>query len=510
MIIAVTGATGNMGLAAMSELIKLDFIDRIRILSRSAKRSKKLKRLFGEKIETVVGSLADKNVCEKFIDGCEYVINMGGVIPPLADKYPRSAVEANETGVKVLVEAIKNIKTAQPKLIHISTMAIYGDRNYRHPWGRVGDPLLPGPFEVYAATKLRGEFCVLESEIKHWAVLRQTAMLHDNILSGNMSDGLMFHTCFNAPLEWVTAHDSGVLIANIIKKDYEGNADGFWKKCYNIGGGEKNRLTGYESLSSGFTLIGGTLKDYFLPYYSAARNFHGMWFTDGDALDGMFDYVSETADGFWASLSKKHPLYKAAKIFPKKFIRAVAIKRLFKNYNSPAYWYKHGDGERLIAYFGGRDKYEALPKSWNDYGLLCEGKVNGEEVDYAALKADKNTKLDYGFDFDKPDAEIDINDLRSVAEAHGGKLISSDFTAGDMYAKLDWQTQDGERFTASAYTVLRAGHWHNPLYTDFVWDFDRLSKRDRLYAQLWYDSHDKDEDRVYRLDGDFKPIKQLS
>ncbi len=54
------------------------------------------------------------------------------------------------------------------------------------------------------------------------------------------------------------------------------------------------------------------------------------------------------------------------------------------------------------------------------------------------------------------------------------------------------------------YTVLRAGHWLNPLYTDWVWDFDRLSKTDRIFARIWYDSHEKDEDYVYYFDKHFK------
>ncbi len=75
---------------------------------------------------------------------------------------------------------------------------------------------------------------------------------------------------------------------------------------------------------------------------------------------------------------------------------------------------------------------------------------------------------------------------------------------GDMYKKLDWLTQDGEKFTASAYTVLRAGHWFNPIYTDFVWDFDRLAKNDKVFASVWYDTHAADEDVTYSLDDDFK------
>lgn len=84
---------------------------------------------------------------------------------------------------------------------------------------------------------------------------------------------------------------------------------------------------------------------------------------------------------------------------------------------------------------------------------------------------------------------------------HGGKLLSKKFE--DLYEKLEWQTFDGEVFSASAFSVLRAGHWMNKTYTQNVWDFDRLSKHDKIYAQLWYDSHQQDEDKFYYLDENF-------
>ena len=110
----------------------------------------------------------------------------------------------------------------------------------------------------------------------------------------------------------------------------------------------------------------------------------------------------------------------------------------------------------------------------------------------------------YGYDIDKPDNEITADDLISVAAAHGGKCLTADSFDGDLYKKMDWETVDGEKFTADTYTVLRAGHWVNPLYTEWKWDFDRLSKTDRIFARIWYDSHGKDEDYVYYFDKDFK------
>ena len=72
-----------------------------------------------------------------------------------------------------------------------------------------------------------------------------------------------------------------------------------------------------------------------------------------------------------------------------------------------------------------------------------------------------------------------------------------------FYKKLVWEDQDKNRFSATAFSVLRAGHWHSDIYENFVWDFDRLAKKDKIYAQIWYDSHDKNENYVYTTDENF-------
>ena len=509
MKIALTGATGNMGRATLSEILKIESVEFVKILVLS--KDKRVKDILKEnkkcksKIGVVYGNIADEAACDKLIAGVDLVLNLAAVIPPHSDKHPEQAVECNELGVYALIKTIEK-QERQPKLIHISTVALYGNRNHIHPWAQVGDPLLVSPFDIYSATKLRGEFAVLESNINSWAVLRQTAMLHPKMLGDNMSDGLMFHTCFNAPLEWATAHDSGKLIANILRAEEEGKlGDNFWKKVFNIGGGKANRITGYNTLDDGFAIIGGSAKDFFKPYYNATRNFHGVWFYDGEKLDEMFGYQSESVKFFWSQIAKKYWYFKLGRLVPKSVIGKFAIKRLFKDDNSPAYWYKRGDDAKLIAYFGGRENYEKLLNvKWSDFNLLAENKsLDGTAVDYDELREKANAnRLNYFYDFDKADSEIDIADLRAVAAAHGGKLLTQEFNTGDIYAKLEWENQDGQKFKATAYSVLRAGHWMNKTYTENAWEFDRLSQKDKLYAQLWYDSHQSDE-YYYYLDEDF-------
>ena len=505
MKIALTGATGNMGVQAVRELIKLPNAELRMLVFKGDKRQKEIRKICKgntHRIEFVYGGLNDAEACAQLVRDVDYVVNMAAVIPPHSDQRPESAIDCNEQGVNTLVSAIEAL-TVQPKLIHVSTVALYGNRNEKHLWARVGDPLLISPFDIYSLTKLRGEFRVLESNVKYKTVLRQTAILHSHMLSDNMNDGLMFHTCFNAPLEWVTAEDSGLLIANAIKRDVEDAqylAEHFWNKCFNIGGGLVNCVTGYEVLNDGFEIIGGSVKDFFDPNFNATRNFHGVWFYDSHVLDDLFHYQRQSTADFWAQFKREHGIMKAGKIVPKKWLKKLAIERLFKNKNSVRYWYAHADEAKMIAYFGGTECYEAIGKDWTKFALLRDS------ADYKTLLNRETAPLaDVGYD---PTKRVTLNDLKLLAQKHGGKLIS---TTGEIDDRLEWENSDGVRFFARGYTVM-CGHWINPCYgkkfypdyPEYCWDFDRLAKTDKLYAEIWYDSHGKDEDNLYYFDDDFE------
>jgi len=507
MIVGLTGASGNMGLCVVEELIKCDFIEKIRILGHSKKGIKRIKKVAKrqlDKIEFFSGSISNPDYIDSFVNGVDYVINMAAVIPPLSDKRPDLAIQANEIGPKVLCESISKIKTNQPKLIHISTMGTYGDRNEKHLFGEVGDPLICSPFDIYSLTKVRGEFYVLESDVKTWAVIRQTAVLYDELMFKNISDGLMFHTCFNAPLEWVTAHDSAVLIKNILEKDRrnELNSKNFWLHTFNLGGGEINRVTGFETLDLGFKIIGASTYQFFDTNYNALRNFHGMWFSDGQKLEDLFHYQHDTIYDFWKSVLKKNPYFRLARILPKKWLKALIIKPLLKDSNAPFYWVANNDIARVDAYCGGIDKFNSIPKKWEDFPLLCHNNFPGVDIDYEELKKHP-TYLEHGFDLHKNFEEVTIEDLKSVAKAHGGKLLTENFVKGDVYKKVLWENQDGVRFEARPYTILGCGHWYSISYEKYAWDYDRLAKKDKILAQIWYDAHEKDENKFYFYDENF-------
>ena len=267
----------------------------------------------------------------------------------------------------------------------------------------------------------------------------------------------MFHTPVDAPLEWATVRDSGRLLLNVLKTFSDNTIpEEFWKKVYNIGGGKCCRSYGYGTYDEGFKIIGGSFKQFFKPWYNATRNFHGVWYTDSDILENYFHFRGQSCSDFWHEMKLRNRLYTMGRFVPRPIISALFFKRLLKDSNSPSQWIKKGDEARAIAYFGGSDKFYARKKlTWNDVELPVE------IPDPVPMSSEQNVEA-YGYDIDKADKDITASDLISVAEAHGGKCL-------------------------------------NP-----VWDFDRMSKFDRIFARIWYDSHARDEDYVYYFDKDFK------
>ncbi len=498
--VAMTGVSGNMGREALKQSLELENVEFIRVLLTKRKPNdklvKRLKKTYGEKIEFVRGSINDSATCMALVEGVDYVIHMAAVIPPASDASPARSRACNLEGAVALIDAVKAQKP-QPKYVHISTVALYGNRNEKHPFARVGDPLLVSPFDCYAMHKLYGERYCLEANLDCWAVLRQTAMLHPNMLNDNVSDGLMFHTALNAPLEWLSSRDSGYLIKRILERDSAGEVPQFWKRVFNIGAGYRGRDTGYDTFGDGFALIGGSAEKFFKPNWLSGRNFHGVWFYDANELEELFSYQRDGVSEYWKEIGRRHKIFALGKIVPAKLIDVFLFNRLLKHANSPYRWVLDNNEARVQAHFGGKAKFDAIPKKWEDVKLLAHGDFG----DYDELRKEENAVLlDHGYDESKPMSEWTIEDMKEAAKFRGGECLSTEMKKGDVYTKLEWKCNDGHVFSSSPYTVLRAGHWCPQCCQPTPWDFDRLSKNNPFFAQAWYDSHEKSENIRYDVD----------
>lgn len=513
--VALSGASGNMGAEVLNALAQSDKIEKVKILLLNARKDRRFGRAalraHPQKIETVYGDIAEIETARKLVRGTDYVINCAAVIPPLADRRPDLADRCNRLGAIAIADAVAELAERQPKLVHISTVALYGHRNYLHPWGRVGDPLLPSVYDYYAVSKLKGERYVLESEVKNFVVLRQTGILHKNMLKNNMHDGLMFHTAFNVPLEWVTAEDCGLMIRHLVEYDAEGKLEGFWNRVYNIGGGAENRCTGYDTFEKGFQLIGGSTERFLKPGWNSIRNFHGLWFSDGDELNDRLHYITQNIEDAWRGVLKAHPLYRLARVLPPRLIGKLFIERLLSDENSPKHWIETGDTAKIKAFFGSRENLHNMPERWEDYPVLAKGELPDATVDYEEMKDSANVVrlgflLNHGYDESKPDSELDLDDVRVAAAFRGGKCLSETMTKGDLVTKLVFECHDEHRFEARPYTVLKSGYWCPECCEPAPWNFDRLAKKIPFFAQVWYDTHAVNESFCY---GGAQPEREL-
>lgn len=495
-IIAMTGTSGNMGKEALRQTLESEKVKKVKILltekPRNTVYARKLKKKYGSRIEIMRGDIAEKKLCEKLTEGTELVVNMAAVIPPKSDHNEEESFACNVKGAKNMTDAIKGMEK-QAVFVHISSVAVYGNRDMKHPYGRVGDPLIPSPYDNYARHKCIAERYVMESGLESWCILRQTAMLHPNMLKNNIKDGLMFHTPFNAPLEWVSARDSGYLIKKIAEAVANGETEKFARRVFNICGGSKNRITGYETFEEGFSIIGGTPEKYLEPSWHATRNFHGMWFCD-DELEEMFGYERDTTEKYWKEIKKRHPLYGLAKIIPAEVIKEIVFRPLLKDENAPNEWRKRGFSGKVFAYFG----KEGLEDKRNWETEYIEAKQKGYTEKKAGVTDIRGMLLNHGYDESKPMSEWDIEDMKKAAEFRGGKCLSETMVKGDVYTKLEWECHDGHRFSATPYTVLKGGHWCEEC--EGKWDYDRQAKFSPFIAQIWYDTHEKDENMNYYYD----------
>ena len=134
--------------------------------------------------------------------------------------------------------------------------------------------------------------------------------------------------------------------------------------------------------------------------------------------------------------------------------------------------------------------------------------AKGDFGDYDALRdearaAAEGKLLSHGFDDTRPPEEWTLDDCDGAAAFRGGQCLAEVWNG--PYAPVLWRCHDGHIFPATPYTVMGAGHWC-PHCAPLPWDYDRQAKHNPFYAQVWYDTHARDENVRYDLDGDGRAV----
>ncbi len=379
----LTGGTGNMGWAGFQELYARKERFDIRLLARDSKKNHKmLDKYAADPAVTVIwGDLTRYEDVLAGVNGSDFVLHVGGMVSPAADYFPEKTLKVNVSAAENVAKAV----LAQPnaddiKVVYIGSVAQYGDRNPPYHWGDVNEPQTPAKYDMYALSKIKAERVFAESGIKHWVSLRQSGILYPGILK--VVNPTAFHVPVGGVLEWATVEDSGRLLAQVCEDWVPAE---FWNQAYNISSGEQYRMTNYEfetRLLEGLGLPGP--EKVFEPQWFALKNFHGMWYTDGDKLEDYLHFRANTpVDEYFATMKSKLPwFYSLAFLAPAWAVRLFMKPYAFEKGMGTQWWVKN-DPEKFEAYYGSREAYDAI-RSWDDVRPapleknLEKARLNGE------------------------------------------------------------------------------------------------------------------------------------
>jgi nucleoside-diphosphate-sugar epimerase len=287
--VLLTGAFGNVGLSTLKELIKKTYD--VRVFDINSKRNRRIANKFKDQIEIIWGDLRNPKDVEMAVFGCDVIIHVAAIIPPLADKKPRFAEAVNVGGTKNIIEAMKK-EPKKPKLIFTSSVAIYGDRT-KNPLIRSTDPLNPNDDDKYAKQKVQCEELIRNSGLD-WVICRLTYIVSINKLH---MDPLMFEMPLNTCIEICDTKDAGLALANAVE-----NED-IWGETLHIAGGKRCRITYREYLNEMLDIF-GIGSDPLPSEAFSTKGFHCGFMTT-DKSQNLLQYQQHTLDDYFNEVRKK-------------------------------------------------------------------------------------------------------------------------------------------------------------------------------------------------------------
>ncbi len=487
----LTGATGTMGYAGMTEILRYPDQYELRILARPSKKNKELLAPLianHASLHVIWGDLTNYEDVLKGVSGADIVLHVGGMVSPQADYRPKATLRTNISAAQNITKAVlAQPEDQQPKVVYIGSVAQMGDRREPLHWGRAGDPICVSAYDHYGLTKVQAERIITNSGIKVWASLRQSGILYPAILKN--FDPIMFHVPIRGVLEWATVEDSGRLLERVCRDNVPAE---FWCNYYNIGSGKEYRLSNYEFECYILDAVGCPKPEkIFNANWFTTRNFHGMWYYDGDRLEELLHFRANVpVKEYFANMAKAESLpwgikfaskTHIAKLFPHCVKLAMRFMANSKEHGTQ-WWIKHNKQQRIAAYYGSLEAYKAIP-DWKHFDVSH----NSEEA----------VLLDHGYDESKDVDKLTDAELQKAAAFRGGKYLGND----------TWQCAEGHTFKASRRLILLGGHWcpdcfpnpyaQLPKDQQRPWAWDREAKRNPFFAQLWAPLHDANEDNVY-------------
>ncbi len=152
MTILVTGATGFLGTALVTELVKRG--EEVRVLARD---EQKARQQFGEAVTIITGEIADVKEVERAVEGASVIYHLVGRLyhPSVpTELYRQTHVE----GTRILLAACKG-QSQLKRIVHCSTTGVHGATGTTP----AAEDAPFAPTNPYEATKLEAELLALQA-----------------------------------------------------------------------------------------------------------------------------------------------------------------------------------------------------------------------------------------------------------------------------------------------------------------------------------------------------------
>lgn len=472
-LVFLTGATGIMGQQTMQQLLSRNNRFKVRILARPSEKNKKLlKKYMCPSLEIVWGDMADYGTIKKCVDGSDYVLHIGAMVSPAADKYPEQTLYTNIGSTLNIIKAIK--EQPCPDKVHfayVGTVAMTGSRLEPVHFGRVGDPMNPSIHDYYAVSKVFSEAAVFDSGLRYWVSIRQTGQ-HPSA-EGAGEEPIIFHQPANNVLEWSTSIDSGICMANLCEDWVD---ESFWRKAYNLSSGREYRMATWELAGLSLEPMGIKYEEVYDPQDVAHFNFHGHYFTDSDKLEEYLHFRQVPGTVYWGAVKAEMERMMANPMIAAMMPDAAAMKAHNKEIAAkrmgPAWMEENNEMEWIQAFFGSMEaKHAAEP-----FEL-----VHPDE---------KESYLNHGYDEEKGIENLGADDLSEAAGYRGGRYLEEGVK--DIYTPVKWKCASGHEFKMSVNAVLQGGHWC-PECMKNSWAYPKMARQNPFYAQVWDTQHSPEE-----------------
>lgn len=330
--ILLTGASGTVGQAVLKELCSVE--NRYEVTAFDVRSSKTIKKLkpYSEEITIVYGDIRNNDDLIKISYNQDVIIHLAAIIPPLADEKTELSYQINVEGTENFINHLE-LHSPNAFFIYSSSISVYGDRLH-NPLISVIDKMNPSKDDKYANTKILAEDIVQNCKLD-WSIFRLTA-----IMGGHKISKLMFHQPLDTSLEIASPEDTARAFVNAIEKQAQ-----LSKKIFNLGGGEKCRITYKDFLSRSFKIYGLGKLDFPLNTF-AEKNFHCGYYIDGYVLNNILDFRKDTLSEYFEDQNREIS-------FLKKLIITIfqkPIKRYLQNQSEPLKAYISQDKKAIHHY----------------------------------------------------------------------------------------------------------------------------------------------------------------